>query len=168
VLKDINLTIERGEYVSIIGIPAAQSRPFSTSSPVSPNTRWAACCWKIAKSIRQDRIAPWCSRITACLPLAHVYENVRSRRQGVRSTKSRGERNAWTMHNLNLVQMGACEDKRPRNIRRMKQRVALPVALAMGEGVVAGRAFGALDALTRAHLQDSVMAAASKASATPF
>jgi predicted ABC-type transport system involved in lysophospholipase L1 biosynthesis ATPase subunit len=41
VLKDIMLTVEKGEYVSIIG--------HSTSSPASPRRRRAACSWKIRK-----------------------------------------------------------------------------------------------------------------------
>src|SRR5262249_58772293 len=94
------------------------------------------------------------------LPWLTVYDNVRLAVDKVFSgRKWGGERHVWTMHNLDLVQMAHAKDKRPAEISGgMKQRVGLARALAMEPKVLLlDEPFGALDALTRAHLQDSVM-----------
>ena len=73
--------------------------------------------------------------------------------------KSRAERHDWILHNLDLVQMGHARDKRPGEISGgMKQRVGIARGLSMEPKILLlDEPFGALDALTRAHLQDSVM-----------
>ena len=161
VLKDITLGIAQGEYVSIIGHSGCgKSTLLNIVAGLVPVTSGGI--------LLEDREvnAPGPDRAVvfqnhSLLPWLTVYDNVRLAVDKVfSSTKSRAERHDWTMHNLDLVQMGHAKDKRPAEISGgMKQRVGIARALAMEPKVLLlDEPFGALDALTRAHLQDSVMA----------
>ena len=165
VLKDITLGIEKSEYVSIIGHSGCgKSTLLNLVAGLLPVT--AGCVLLENKEVNDpgpDRAVVFQNH--SLLPWLTVYGNVKLAVDKVFSgTKSRAERHAWVMHNLELVQMGHAKDKRPAEISGgMKQRVGLARALAMEPKVLLlDEPFGALDALTRAHLQDSVMAIHSK------
>ena len=160
-LKDITLGIEKGEYVSIIGHSGCgKSTLLNLVAGLLPVT--AGCVLLENKEVNDpgpDRAVVFQNH--SLLPWLTVYDNVALAVDKVFSgTKSRAERHDWVMHNLDLVQMGHAKDKRPAEISGgMKQRVGLARALAMEPKVLLlDEPFGALDALTRAHLQDSVMA----------
>jgi len=160
VLKDINLSIDKGEVISIIGHSGCgKSTLLNLIAGLTQVTSGGV--------LLEDREvnAPGPERAVvfqnySLLPWLTVYENVSLAVNKVfGGVKSRAERHAWIMHNLDLVQMTHARDKRPAEISGgMKQRVGIARALAMEPKILLlDEPFGALDALTRAHLQDSVM-----------
>ncbi|MDB5485080.1 MAG: nitrate transporter, ATPase subunit [Tardiphaga sp.] len=161
VLKDINLSIEKGEYVSIIGHSGCgKSTMLNIVAGLTTATIGGVLLeGREVNSPGPDRAVVFQNH--SLLPWLTVYDNVRLGVDKVfGKTKSRAERHQWTMHNLDLVQMGHAKDRRPSEVSGgMKQRVGIARALAMEPKVLLlDEPFGALDALTRAHLQDSVMA----------
>jgi nitrate/nitrite transport system ATP-binding protein len=165
VLSDITVAIDKGEFVSIIGHSGCgKSTLLNIVAGLTPVSAGAVLLEnKEVNDPGPDRAVVFQNH--SLLPWLTVYENVRLAVDKVFSgsksgTKSRAERHAWTMHNLELVQMAHAKDRRPMEISGgMKQRVGLARALAMEPKVLLlDEPFGALDALTRAHLQDSVMA----------
>ena len=160
VLRDITLMIDEGEYVSIIGHSGCgKSTLLNIVAGLAPASKGGV----LLENREVDEPGPDRAVVFqnhSLLPWLTVYENVRLAVDKVfAATKPRAERHAWTMHNLDLVQMAHAKDKRPAEISGgMKQRVGLARALAMEPKVLLlDEPFGALDALTRAHLQDSVM-----------
>ena len=160
VLKDINLTIEKGEYVSIIGHSGCgKSTLLNIVAGLSqPSTGAVLLDGQVVDEPGPDRAVVFQNH--SLLPWLTAYANVRLAVDKVfGKTKSASERDAWTRHNLALVQMGHALEKKPGELSGgMRQRVGIARALAMQPKILLlDEPFGALDALTRAHLQDSVM-----------
>src|SRR5262249_26807437 len=149
------------EYVSIIGHSGCgKSTMLNIVAGLTPVTTGAVLLEnKEVNDPGPDRAVVFQNH--SLLPWLTVYDNVRLAVDKIFSaTKSRKERHACTMHNLELVQMAHTNDNQPiEGSAGMKQRVGVVRAVAVEPRVLLLREpFGALDALTRAHLQDSVMA----------
>jgi len=160
VLRDINLQVERGEFVSLIGHSGCgKSTLLNVVAGLIPATTGGV----ILDGQEVDQPGPDRAVVFqnhSLLPWLSVRENVDLAVNKVfGASKSAAERRDWTLHNLELVQMTHAMGKRPAEISGgMKQRVGIARALAMQPKVLLlDEPFGALDALTRARLQDTVM-----------
>ena len=160
VLKDISLNIGKGEFVSIIGHSGCGK---STLLNLIAGLTKVSSGVVLLENREVDEPGPERAVVFqnhSLLPWLTVYENVKLAVDKVfRATRSKADRHNWIMQNLALVQMQHAKDKRPAEISGgMKQRVGRARALAMEPKILLlDEPFGALDALTRAHLQDSVM-----------
>ncbi|QSP95717.1 ABC transporter ATP-binding protein [Marinobacter salinisoli] len=159
-LDNINLKIKKGEFVSLIGHSGCgKSTVLNIVAGLLQATRGG--CVLDGHEVN----APGPERAVvfqnhALMPWLTVYENVELAVQQVfRKTMTKQQRKDWINHNLELVNMAHAASKRPGEISGgMAQRVGIARALAMKPSVLLmDEPFGALDALTRAHLQDSLM-----------
>ena len=160
VLKDVALTIEKGEFVAIIGHSGCgKSTLLNLIAGLTPVSNGVILLEdKEVNSPGPERAVVFQNH--SLLPWLTVYENVNLAVSKIfRASKTRSQRHDWIMHNLDLVQMRHAKDKRPGEISGgMKQRVGIARALAMEPKILLlDEPFGALDALTRAHLQDAIM-----------
>lgn len=160
-LEDVSLKITEGEYVSLIGHSGCgKSTVLNIVAGLLQATEGGVVLdGKEVSEPGPERAVVFQNH--SLLPWLTVWQNVElAVKQVFRGKKSRGEMREWIDHNLRLVQMDHAMHKRPHEISGgMKQRVGIARALAMQPRVLLmDEPFGALDALTRSHLQDSLMA----------
>jgi len=159
-LDKISLGIEQSEFVSLIGHSGCGK---STVLNIVAGLYQATEGGVILEGKEVNEPGPERAVVFqnhSLLPWLTAYQNVElAVKQVFKKTKSKAEMKEWIEHNLTLVHMEHAMHKRPDEISGgMKQRVGIARALAMQPKVLLmDEPFGALDALTRAHLQDSVM-----------
>ncbi|MEH6733194.1 MAG: ABC transporter ATP-binding protein [Shewanella sp.] len=159
-LKGVNLKINKGEFISLIGHSGCGK---STVLNIVAGLYQASSGGVILKSTEVKAPGPERAVVFqnhSLLPWLSAYQNVELAVKQVFAGKmSKTEMKQWIEHNLQLVQMDHAMHKRPGEISGgMKQRVGIARALAMQpEVLLMDEPFGALDALTRAHMQDSLM-----------
>ncbi|APZ44596.1 bacitracin ABC transporter ATP-binding protein [Acidihalobacter ferrooxydans] len=159
-LDKIDLNIQRGEFVSLIGHSGCGK---STVLNIVAGLYRATEGGVILDGREVTEPGPERAVVFqnhSLLPWLTAYENVAlAVKQVFKGKKSKAEMREWIEHNLRLVHMDHAMHKRPDEISGgMKQRVGIARALAMEPTVMLmDEPFGALDALTRAHLQDSLM-----------
>jgi nitrate/nitrite transport system ATP-binding protein len=159
-VRDVDLRIEKGEFVSIIGHSGC-----GKSTLLNIVAGLARCTAGGVILDGREVTEPGPDRAVvfqnhSLLPWLSAHDNVRLAVDKVfRGRKSAAERRDWTEHNLRLVHMDQSASKRPSELSGgMKQRIGIARALAMEPKVLLmDEPFGALDALTRAHLQDTLM-----------
>jgi nitrate/nitrite transport system ATP-binding protein len=158
-LRDVNLKIAKGEFISLIGHSGCGK---STVLNIVAGLHQATQGGVILDGHEVNEPGPERAVVFqnhSLLPWLSVYKNVELAVKQTRKGRTKQEIRDWVVHNLELVQMTHAADKLPSEISGgMKQRVGIARALSMEPKVLLmDEPFGALDALTRAHLQDSVM-----------
>ncbi len=158
-LRDVDLKIKKGEFISLIGHSGCGK---STVLNIVAGLYQATTGGVLLDNKEVNEPGPERAVVFqnhSLLPWLSAYKNVELAVKQTQNGRSKQEMKEWVEHNLELVHMTHAADKLPSEISGgMKQRVGIARALAMEPKVLLmDEPFGALDALTRAHLQDSVM-----------
>ena len=159
-LQNVQLDIKKGEFISLIGHSGCgKSTVLNVVAGLYQATQGGIILeGREVNEPGPDRAVVFQNH--ALLPWLTVYENVELAVKRVFKRKmSKAEMKEWIEYNLSLVHMSHAINKLPSEISGgMKQRVGIARCLAMQPKVLLmDEPFGALDALTRAHLQDSLM-----------
>jgi len=168
-LKNINLTIEQGEFITLIGHSGCGKSTLLNliAGLTLPSTGHLVCAGREIAGPGPDRGVVFQNH--SLLPWLTCYANVYLAVERVFSaSESKAQLKARTDAALALVSLSHAAQKRPNEISGgMKQRVGIARALAMEPRVLLmDEPFGALDALTRAHLQDELLAIVAKTQST--
>jgi nitrate/nitrite transport system ATP-binding protein len=158
-LKDVNLQIDKGEFISLIGHSGCGKSTVLNlvAGLLEPTDGGVIVDGKEVDGPGPERAVVFQNH--SLLPWLTVYQNVELAVKQIAKGKSASWVKEQVEHYLELIQMQHAADKKPDEISGgMKQRVGIARALALQPKVLLmDEPFGALDALTRAHLQDSLM-----------
>jgi nitrate/nitrite transport system ATP-binding protein len=159
-LKDIDLTIAKGEFVALIGHSGCGKSTVLNliAGLVKPSAGVLLCAGREISGPGPDRGVVFQNH--SLLPWLTAFDNVYLAVERVfGATETRARLKERTLHALELVHLTPARNKRPHELSGgMKQRVGIARALSMEPKLLLlDEPFGALDALTRAHLQDELM-----------
>ena len=153
VLQSVNLSVDRGEFVSIVGgMGSGKSTLLNIAAgliaPDRGSVRVGEHPLNVALVFQNYSLLPWFTAL----------ENVRLAVQAAFPGRSRAEQVAQARRSLELVGLGGALDRRPSQLSGgMRQRVALARAFAIEPEVLfLDEPFGALDALTRETLRQEL------------
>jgi nitrate/nitrite transport system ATP-binding protein len=159
-LRDIDLAVAKGEFVTLIGHSGCGKSTLLNliAGLLAPTAGTLLCDNREIAAPGPERAVVFQNH--SLLPWLTCFDNVHlavERVFGAREPKAR--RRQRTQQALELVGMAHAAGRRPHEISGgMKQRVGIARALAMEPKVLLmDEPFGALDALTRAHLQDELL-----------
>jgi len=159
VLKDVNLTVEEGEFICVIGHSGCGKSTLlnMVSGFADPTEGSVLVNGKPVTKPGPDRMVVF--QGYALLPWLTVYENVYLAVDAVYPEKREAEKQAIVRDHLALVGLTEAEQKKPNQISGgMKQRVSIARALSIRpEVLILDEPFGALDAITKEELQEELL-----------
>jgi nitrate/nitrite transport system ATP-binding protein len=159
-LREIDLKVSKGEFVTLIGHSGCGKSTLLNliAGLLVPSSGVLLCDNREIHAPGPERAVVFQNH--SLLPWLTCFENVYLAVERVfGATDSKAVLKSRTKAALELVGMGHALQKRPHEVSGgMKQRVGIARALAMEPKVLLmDEPFGALDALTRAHLQDELL-----------
>jgi nitrate/nitrite transport system ATP-binding protein len=158
VLRDVNLSVNEGDFVSIIGYSGTGKTTLISmiAGMLKPDSGMIQMEGNPIRGTGHDRGVIF--QNYSLLPWLSVSENVRLAVDEVYPQWTKEQRADHTEKYVNMVKLGSAANKRPKELSGgMRQRVAVARALAMNPRVLLlDEPLGALDALTRATLQDEI------------
>ncbi|HCG8025037.1 TPA: ABC transporter ATP-binding protein [Vibrio parahaemolyticus] len=158
-LKNVDLQINKGEFVSLIGHSGCGKSTVLNlvAGLYMPTDGGVIVDGREVAGPGPDRAVVFQNH--SLLPWLTVYQNVELAVKQIAGKKGKAWIQEQVNHYLELIQMQHAAHQKPDEISGgMKQRVGIVRALALQPKVLLmDEPFGALDALTRAHLQDALM-----------
>ncbi|MBM4929793.1 ABC transporter ATP-binding protein [Vibrio parahaemolyticus] len=158
-LKNVDLQINKGEFVSLIGHSGCGKSTVLNlvAGLYMPTDGGVIVDGREVAGPGPDRAVVFQNH--SLLPWLTVYQNVELAVKQIAGKKGKAWIQEQVNHYLELIQMQHAAHKKPDEISGgMKQRVGIARALALQpKALLMDEPFGALDALTRAHLQDALM-----------
>jgi len=158
VLDGIDLDVEEGEFIAILGFSGAGKTTLisSIAGLVDPDAGQILLKGRPIAGPDKDRGLVFQSY--SLFPWLSVEKNVELAVDAVHKDRSKEDRKALVKQKVELVGLGHAMDRKPAQLSGgMRQRVAVARALAMEpEILLLDEPLSALDALTRAKLQDEI------------
>ena len=158
VLADINLTIDEGEFVAIVGYSGAGKTTLISllAGLIAPDSGTVTLAGEPITGPSPDRAIVF--QNYSLLPWLTVADNVALAVDQVFPKLSAAERRAHVDKYVAMVNLSHAAHKRPGELSGgMRQRVSVARALAMNPKILLmDEPLGALDALTRATIQDEI------------
>jgi nitrate/nitrite transport system ATP-binding protein len=158
VLRDINLQVQRGEFVAIVGYSGAGKSTLISliAGLITPDRGVVRLDGKAVTGPGPERAVVF--QNYSLLPWLNVFDNVLLAVEEVFPGWSEQQRREYTEKYVSMVSLWPARHKKPGELSGgMRQRVAVARALAMDPQVLLmDEPLGALDALTRATLQDEI------------
>ncbi len=159
VLENVNLTIQEGEFVCLIGHSGCGKSTLLSlvSGFQQPTAGSVTLKGKPILKPGPDRMVVF--QNYALLPWRTVFENVYLAVKTVWPHKPEAQKRAIVRDHLAMVGLTEAADKRPDQISGgMRQRVSIARALAIRpEVLILDEPFGALDAITKEELQEELL-----------